>query len=112
MLPTETPPPNPWRKRLLALEFLALAVLLVSMSMLGNQSGDSSPLNPAWLLIPAVASLLVFLSFIGLMYLRWVVAAEPGRSARHKLTFALLALTLLGVWAYSIARTWVSITAG
>lgn len=100
---------HPWRKPLLALEFIALAILVGSMALLGNQNPPADPVNPAWLLIPAVASLAVFISFIGLMYLRWVAAASPERLGRHRLIFALLALTLLSVWAYGIVRTWTSL---
>lgn len=101
--------PHPWRKPLLATEFIALAVLVISMALLGDQNQAGTPVNPAWLLIPALASLAVFASFIGLMYLRWVVAASAERQGRHKLIFALLALTLIGVWVYGIARTWLSL---
>ncbi|MBE0486523.1 hypothetical protein [Marinobacter sp.] len=102
--------PHPLRKPLLITEFSSLAVLLVSMAWLGNQSTAENPLNPAWLLLPAVASLGVFLSFIGLMYLRWVASAGDEGKPRHKLIFALLALSLLGIWIYSIANTWMSMT--
>ncbi|PHQ14587.1 hypothetical protein [Marinobacter profundi] len=111
MLPNPSTTPHPWRKRLLATEFIALAILLGSMAILGRSS-DGGTLNPAWLIIPAAASLAVFLSFIGLMYLRWVVAAEAGKATRHKLVFGLLAVTLLGVWVYGIANTWLSMNAG
>ncbi|SES86588.1 MULTISPECIES: hypothetical protein [Marinobacter] len=100
--------PHPWRKPLLAAEFIALAVLVGSMAMLGQVS-DGNELNAAWLLIPAAASLVVFLSFLGLMYLRWIAAAGAGQSRRQRVLFGLLALTLLGVWAYAIAQTWHSL---
>ncbi|MGM0571721.1 hypothetical protein [Marinobacter sp.] len=99
---------HPWRKPLLAAEFIALAILVGSMAMLGQASGGGQ-VDPAWLLIPAGASLVVFLSFLGLMYLRWVASAEAGQSRRQKILFGLLALTLLGVWAYAIAQTWQSL---
>lgn len=107
----DTPPPHLLRKPLLIGEFTALAVLLASMSWFSGRSADGEQLSPAWLLIPAIASLIVFLSFIGLMYLRWVAAADsPGRS-RQKVVFLLLATTLIGVWVYGIANTWLSINA-
>ncbi|SFM00721.1 hypothetical protein [Marinobacter zhejiangensis] len=101
--------PHPWRKRLLAVEFIALAVLVSSMAMLGNTNSAENPINPGWLLIPAAASLAVFASFIGLMYLRWVASASPERQGRHRLIFALLAITLLSVWGYGIVNTWNSL---
>jgi hypothetical protein len=58
-----------------------------------------------------VASLAVFGSFIGLMYLRWVVAAGAKEKKRHKIVFSLLAITLLGVWSYGIFNTWISLNA-
>jgi hypothetical protein len=99
---------HPWRKPLLAAEFIALAVLLGSMALLGQVS-DSGQVSAGWLLVPAVASLVVFLSFLGLMYLRWIAAASEGQSPRQKILFGLLVLTMLGVWAYAIAQTWHSL---
>ncbi|MFP3976400.1 MULTISPECIES: hypothetical protein [Marinobacter] len=107
----EKPSPHPLRKALLITEFSALAVLLTSMGWFSSQTDTGHSINPAWLLIPAIASLGVFISFIGLMYLRWVVAASAENQLRHKLVFALLALTLIGVWVYGIASTWLSLNA-
>jgi len=98
---------HPLRKPLLLTEFSALAVLLASMAWLSRHSEGG--LNPAWLLLPAAASLVVFLSFIGLMYLRWVAAAGASDRLLHKTLFFLLAVTLIGVWVYGIANTWLSI---
>ena len=111
MLQSPAPRPNTRRKYLLILEFASLAVLLASMAWFSSLSGAGSPVHPAWLLIPAVASLGVFLSFIGLMYLRWVASVSDDRRTRHRVIFALLTLTLLGVWVYGIANTWLSLTA-
>ncbi len=98
-----------WRGPLLIAEFGALAVLVGSMSLLGGQAEEGEALNRAWLLVPALASLVVFLSFLGLMYLRWVSEAQ-GAATRQRVIFALLAVTLLGVWAFGIARTWQSMS--
>ncbi|RBP31917.1 hypothetical protein DET50_105145 [Marinobacter pelagius] len=103
--------PHPWRKPLLILEFSALAVLLGSMAWFSSQTADGSKISAGWLLIPAFASLGVFLSFIGLMYLRWVAAANATNRTRHRIIFALLAITLIGVWVYGIANTWMSLNA-
>lgn len=110
-MPDQNSPIQQWRKPLLIVEFSALAVLLISMGFFSGQSRESDPLNPAWLLLPAAASLAVFISFIGLMYLRWIVAATAERQFRHKIVFSLLVITLLGVWAFGIANTWVSLSA-
>ena len=110
MQPTEKTP-HPLRKPLLALEFGSLAILLISMGYFSHKAESASALNPGWLLIPAMASLAVFCSFIGLMYLRWVALAETREKTRHKFLFSLLALTLLGVWSYGIFNTWVSLSA-
>lgn len=99
------------RKPLLIIEFTALAILLGSMTWFGYSTPPGEVLAPAWLLIPAMASLLVFTSFIGLMYLRWVVTAGAERQNRHKLIFALLALTMSSVWLYGVANTWISLNA-
>ncbi|MGM0767883.1 MAG: hypothetical protein ACQEV6_07650 [Pseudomonadota bacterium] len=102
---------HPLRKPLLTLEFGSLAILLISMAYFSSSANEGASLSPAWLLIPALASLAVFCSFIGLMYLRWVAAAEAGEKTRHKIIFSLLAVTLLGVWGYGIVNTWISLTA-
>lgn len=103
--------PHPWRKPLLILEFSALAVLLGSMAWFSSQTADGTKISAGWLLIPAFASLGVFVSFIGLMYLRWVAAANAANRTRHRIIFALLAITLIGVWVYGIANTWLSLNA-
>ncbi|MFO8141362.1 MAG: hypothetical protein R6T87_05625 [Marinobacter sp.] len=103
--------PHHLRKPLLIVEFSSLAILLASMAWFGSQSTAENSLNSAWLLLPAVASLGIFLSFIGLMYLRWVASANDQSKTRHKIVFLLLTLTLLGVWVYGIANTWLSLTA-
>ncbi|MGO3295735.1 MAG: hypothetical protein ACTILN_08695 [Marinobacter sp.] len=103
--------PHPLRKALLIVEFSALAVLLASMGWFSSQAEPDHSINPAWLLIPAAASLGVFISFIGLMYLRWVVAVSAANQLRHKIVFSLLAITLISVWVYGIASTWLSLNA-
>lgn len=107
----EKPSPHPLRKMLLIVEFSALAVLLASMGWFSSQAEPNHSINPAWLLIPAVASLCVFISFISLMYLRWVVAVSTANQLRHKIVFSLLAITLTCVWVYGIASTWLSLNA-
>lgn len=107
----DTPAPHPLRKPLLIAEFTALGILLASMGWFSSQTSDGSTLAAAWLLIPAVASLGVFLSFIGLMYLRWVAAADTANRFRHKVVFSLLAVTLISIWVYGIANTWLSLNA-
>ncbi|MCK0162320.1 hypothetical protein [Marinobacter sp. S6332] len=108
---SEKPSPKPLRKALLITEFSSLALLLASMGWFSSQTNTGHTINPAWLLIPAFASLGVFISFIGLMYLRWVVAASAANQLRHKFVFSLLALTLISVWVYGIASTWLSLNA-
>ncbi|MFV8572003.1 hypothetical protein ACNQ6O_12425 [Marinobacter sp. SBS5] len=103
--------PDRRRKPLLILEFTSLAILLISMGWFSSQSSAENPISPAWLLLPAFASLGVFLSFIGLMYLRWVASASDDRRGRHKVIFVLLAVTLMGVWVYGIGNTWLSLNA-
>lgn len=110
MRPTEKAP-HPLRKPLLILEFAALALLLISMAWFSGRAEEGAPLSPGWLLIPALASLAVFCSFIGLMYLRWVAAAQADQKTRHKIVFSLLAVTLIGVWLYGIINTWISLNA-
>lgn len=108
--PPSRPPAHSWRKPLLITEFTALAVLVGSMFLIGRLTDGGVAVHPLWLVVPAIASLAVFVSFIGLMYLRWVVAADAERLSHHKIIFALLAITLLGVWVYGIANTWISIS--
>lgn len=108
---TEPTSPHRLRRPLLITEFTALAVLLGSMGWFSSQTGDGQTISAAWLLIPTLASLGVFLSFIGLMYLRWVAAADSSNRLRHKVTFSLLAITLIGIWIYGVANTWFSLNA-
>lgn len=108
-MPEHFPKAHRWRKPLLITEFGALAVLIGSMMLFTRIAGPDGTLSPGWLLVPALASLAVFMSFIGLMYLRWVVNIEGGAAFKHKLIFGLLSLTLVGIWAYSIAGTWQSL---
>lgn len=103
------PKAHPWRRPLLWVEFGALGVLLGSMFIMKHIAGPDGTVSPAWLLIPALASLAVFISFIALMYLRWVANLQSGATITPKLVFGLLTLTLLGIWAYGIARTWQSL---
>jgi len=98
MTNSEPTSPHPLRKPLLIAEFTALAVLLASMGWFSSQTSDGQTISAGWLLIPAFASLGVFISFIGLMYLRWVASAESGNRFKHKVIFSLLAVTLIGVW--------------
>lgn len=107
----EQPSPHPLRRKLLILEFSALAVLLASMGWFSSQAEPDHGINPAWLLIPALASFCVFISFIGLMYLRWVATANATNQLRHKIVFSLLAITLTSVWVYGIVSTWLSLNA-
>lgn len=100
-----------WRRPLLATEFISLAILVGSMAWMSRESSgnNAEPVSATWLLVPALASLGVFASFTGLMYLRWIASAESGHTTRNRLVFALLALTLLAVWVYAVASTWISL---
>ena len=109
-MPDSGHPSHRLRKPLLIIEFTALAILLGSMIWFGSSTPPGEVLAPAWLLVPALASFLVFSSFIALMYLRWVVTAGAERKVRHKLVFALLAATMSSVWLYGIANTWISLS--
>ena len=99
-----------WRRILLTIEFSSLALLLIAMAALSHLAGSGKPVASLWLLVPALASLGVFASFIGLMYLRWVAAADVRNPSRQKLLFTLLAITMLAVWVYAIISTWLSLT--
>lgn len=100
------------KRRLLLVEVLSLLILVASLLLLGQgAAGPESP-GPIWLLLPALASLTTFLSFLGLMYLRWVQSAASGtRKQVQNVLFAVMALTLLGIWALAIAQTWHSLNA-
>lgn len=43
------------------------------------------------------------------MYLRWVAAAGARNQGRPRVVFALLAVTLLGIWLYGVTNTWLSL---
>ena len=102
--------PNRWRKPLLILEFSSLAVLLGSMAYFRHHHSATNPMDPAWLLVPAAASLLLFLSFLGLMYQRWIAAAtDAPRQGLQRFLLVILTVTLLALWAFAIGKTWQSI---
>ncbi|MFE8071177.1 hypothetical protein QQM79_08965 [Marinobacteraceae bacterium S3BR75-40.1] len=102
-------PPNRWRPALLITEFSALVVLVGTLYWLGQRQQAGESLNALMLLVPAVASLLVFLSFLGLMYLRWLAnAGGDARGKIYRLIFAFLAFVLLGIWALAVSRTYQS----
>lgn len=105
----ETSTESRWRSRLLIIEFSALAVLVGAMLLLPRLGSEQQPITPAWLAIPALASLVVFLCFIALMYLRWVSAATPERASRLRWLFGLLALVLVSFWGYALLETWQSL---
>lgn len=64
---------NPERRRkwLLITEFLALGLLLVAVYALQHFHSANPTSTWIWLLVMAVASLLLFASFLGLTYLGW-----------------------------------------
>lgn len=102
-----------WKRRLLISEILSLVILIASLFLVSQQAPQQATLNPAWLLIPALASLTMFLSFLGLMYLRWVKSAAAGtRQQVQTVLFAFMALTLIGIWALAMIQTWQSLSAG
>lgn len=99
-----------WKRRLLAAELLSLLILVASLLLLRSQSPTTEGAIELWLLIPAVASLTTFLSFLGLMYIRWIKSAVPGtRRTLQNAIFAFMALTLLSIWALAISQTWQSL---
>lgn len=100
-----------WQRRLLTVEIASLVILIASLFMVSQGTPDPEPISPGWLLIPALASLTMFLSFLCLMYLRWSASATThSRQRLQKLLFAILALTLLSIWAMAIVETWRSLS--
>lgn len=101
--------PQQWKFRLALVEIFSLVILIASLVVLGDASSTTDVLTPLWLLVPAAASLTMFLSFLGLMYLRWVVSAAHERKRIHSVLFAVMAFTLLSVWALAMVQTWQSL---
>lgn len=100
-----------WQRRLLTVEIVSLLILVASLFLVGRGTPDQEPVSPGWLLIPAIASLTMFLSFLGLMYLRWnASAATNSRQRIQNLLFVLLTVTLLSIWAMAILETWRSLS--
>lgn len=96
-----------WRPWLLGTEFAALLVMLGSMYLLGHRSPEAPGLNPAWLLVPALSSLVLFVSFLCLTYIRWFLdtPVSGGRRTRKGI-FVLLVVTLIGLWIFAMHQTW------
>lgn len=99
-----------WKRRLIITEILSLLILIASLYWLGQDSPDQTPINPYWLLVPALASLVTFLSFLSLMYLRWTESAVTGPRQRvQQILFGIMVLMLLSIWALAITQTWQSL---
>lgn len=102
--------PTTWKRRLLVIEVMSLLILIASVYVVGQDTLGQGPVSPYWLLLPAAASLAMFLSFLGLMYLRWIRSAAAGaRQQVHRALFAVMALALLAIWALAILQTWQSL---
>lgn len=98
-----------WKLRLVVLEIISLFILIASLFLLRGSAAENGAPTLAWLLLPAIASLTMFLSFLGLMYLRWVASASSGNRKRlHTILFGLMTITLLSIWALAMAQTWQS----
>lgn len=96
-----------WRLTLLAIEFVSLIVLLISIYGLKHYRMDHPHMSVAWLVIPGVASLTLFLSFINMTYLRLVSGAlTSGAKTARKLAFIVAALVLIGIWIVAMQRIW------
>ena len=101
---------TPWKRRLIIIEVVSLLVLIVSLWVFGQDKAAGASLDIRWLLVPVIASLTMFLSFLGLMYLRWQSSALTGSRQRvQKLLFTVMALTLLSIWALAVLQTWQSL---
>lgn len=99
--------PADWKRRLLVTEVISLLILIASLYILRQDTLGQEPVSRYWLILPAVASLAMFISFLGLMYLRWIRSAAAGSRQRiQQVLFAMMALTLLGIWALAIFQTW------
>tara|TARA_R100000322_G_scaffold138102_2_gene93931 strand:+ start:375 stop:785 length:411 start_codon:yes stop_codon:yes gene_type:complete len=98
-----------WKLRLVVLEVISLLTLIASLFVLRGSAAENGAPTLLWLLLPAGASLTMFLSFLGLMYLRWVASAGSGNRKRvHTILFGLMTITLLSIWALAMVQTWQS----
>lgn len=109
-----------WRLTLLAIEFVSLIVLLISIYWLRQYRADHPHMTVAWLLIPGAASLTLFLSFINMTYLRLVSSAMISSAASstkssaktggaliaRKVAFLVSALVLVGIWIVAMQHIW------
>lgn len=109
MNPQLPAPVKRWRTRLLITEFGALAILIGTLKWFATRQQQGLGLEPVWLLLPAVASLILFLSFLGLMYLRWAAAMHSQVAPAWRRTlFGVFAVMLLMIWAFAMLQTWQS----
>jgi len=100
--------PDQARRRLLLItECIALGVFIASLYWLGHRQTAGDGFHPAWLAIPVIASLVLILSLLGLMYLRWLSAIDQQSPPRqHRLAWGLLTVILLSVWLIAVIQIW------
>lgn len=94
----------PYRKIILTLEFIALAVLIGSM-LVFRKVAENHPLTSGLWIIPISASFFVISGFAANLYIRWIESPESqAATATQKIFVWLVILSLYGVWFIAVGQ--------
>ncbi len=100
---------TPYRNIILAVEFVALIVLIGSMVIFSQFTEGGEPPIPALWLIPIIASLLVISGFCGNLYIRWIENPDTQKANRvQRLFIYLLIASLYIFWIIAVRQAWIS----
>ena len=100
---------TPYRNTILAVEFIALIVLVGSMVIFGQFTEKGEPPVPALWLIPIIASLLVISGFSGNLYIRWIENPDTRQANKiQRLFIYLLIVSLYLFWLIAVRQAWIS----
>jgi len=100
---------TPYRNIILAVEFIALIVLVGSMVTFSQLTDKGKPPIPALWLIPIIASLLVISGFSANLYIRWIENPDTRQANSIQRLFTYLLITSLYLfWLFSVRQAWIS----
>jgi len=96
----------PYRKIILSIEFIALAVLIGSMLTFSKVAG-ADPISPFWWLLPIISSFLVISGFAANLHIRWIENPDTQAATKTQKVFVyLVMLSLFAVWFIAVGEAW------